>query len=258
MLEGKVALVTGGARGIGRGCVLALAKQGATVFAADLPETESELDPLVRGIAFCRAIYADAFTAQGRESIMNMLAREAWSVDILVCNPCSTAFHPFLDFPMDELERMLNATLVSHIHMAQLVARGMVAQSRRGRIIFMTSVMGSLIRTGALGYDAGKAALNHAIRGIALELAPHGITVNGVAPGFTDTPGERKFLTEEQVQTLASDLPTGRATMPEDIGRTVAFLASEAAKQITGQIITVDGGMSLCDSFFTPVRVQGS
>lgn len=261
-LDGKVALVTGAARGIGRGCALALAERGAMVFVADLPSAAGHLEALVESDpGYTRRLYpisADAFSPDGREHIMETIARHKRSVDILVSNPCSNAFHSFLEFPLQELERMMHAAFIGHIGMAQLIARDMIKSSRKGRIIFTSSVMGSLIRSGALGYDAGKAALNHAIRGIALELAKHSITVNGVAPGFTDTPGERKFLSEEQVQALARDLPVGRATMPEDIGNAVAFLASGEAAQITGQVLTVDGGMSLCDSFFYSCRVQGT
>ncbi|HAY81179.1 MAG TPA: glucose dehydrogenase [Planctomycetaceae bacterium] len=249
-LEGKVALVTGAGRGIGRGCAIALAQAGATLVindrpgSADLPEAAQEIDALG---ATCFPIESDAFSRGGCEQLLSQAREHVEHIDILVSNPAWNTRCGFLDQDPEEFERVIQATLTAGFHISQLVARHMVDQGRGGKIVFISSVQAELPMAGNIGYGPAKAALNHMARSIAVELAQHRICVNAIEPGWIDTPGEHESFGSDLIQQEGTKLPLGRLGTPADIGHAAAFLCSDEADYITGSILAVDGGFRYKD-----------
>ena len=244
-LEGKIALVTGAAGGIGQGCAVELARCGADVVVNGRPDGTSpavtcqQIESLGRKAT---PIEADVFERSACEQLVSGALEAVGRIDILVSNPASGWRCPFLEFDPDEFERNIKGTLNAGFHMAQLVARHMVDRGGGGKIIFISSVHAEMPYPPAVSYNAAKAGLNHMTSSIAVELFQHRINVNVINPGWIDTPGERRDFTEEQIQREGQKLPWGRMGTSADIGRAAAFLASDDADYITGTTLRVDGG----------------
>ncbi len=244
-LSGKVALITGAGRGIGRSCALIMAQQGADVVVNDRPNSPDLAETVALVESFGRKAYpvtANAFTRSGCETILTESLAAAGKIDILVSNPAKSSRSPFLDFDPEEFEATLTATLSAGFHMSQLVARHMVERNEGGKIIFISSVHAQNPYKTAIAYNTAKAGLNHMAMTIAKELIEHHINVNVIEPGWIETPGEYEFSSYEVVQEQGRLLPWGRLGQPADIGHAVAFLASDAADYITATILRVDGG----------------
>jgi glucose 1-dehydrogenase len=243
-LTGKIALVTGAGRGIGKGCALALAKAGATLIlndrpgGGDLPETLEEVRKLG---ATAHGIEADLFAKGGIDGLVSGAVQAAGRVDILVSNPAFSRRGDFLDYSEDELERTLNGTFKSGFLLGQRVARLMVARGGGGKIVFISSVQARMPFARCAPYGAAKAALNQLARTMAVELCQHRINVNAIEPGWIDTPGERVTFSAETLAAEAARMAWGRLGTPEDIGNAAAFLVSPLADYITGVILPVDG-----------------
>jgi glucose 1-dehydrogenase len=247
-LTGKVALITGGARGIGRGCALELARAGADVAVNDrqmspeLESLENEIATLGRKLV---SLPADAFERSSCEGIVNDAIRALGRIDIFVSNPAFSRRGDFLDYDPQLFEQTLRGTLTAGFHMSQLVARHMVERGGGGKIIFISSVQSRIGYVRSVAYNAAKAGLNHMAETIAAELLPHRINVNVIEPGWIDTPGEHATFGSEQIAAAAASLPWKRLGTPADIGRAAAFLASDDADYITGTSLLVDGGFAL-------------
>ncbi|MBW3540738.1 MAG: SDR family oxidoreductase [Planctomycetes bacterium] len=243
-LSGKIALVTGAGRGIGQGCALELARQGAAIIINDRPKSP-DLEVTAGEIRSlggqCLAVEADVFSRSGCEELVRTGLRDMQRIDILISNPAYSRRGTFLDYPADEFERTLNGTLTSGFHISQLVARHMVERGGGGKIVFISSVQAEMPLGLCTAYGAAKAGLNHMMRSIAVELSAHRINVNAIEPGWIDTPGEHATFGDEAIQAEGGRLPWGRLGLPEDIGRAAAFLASDAADYITGSVLPVDG-----------------
>ncbi|MCP4171380.1 MAG: SDR family oxidoreductase [Fuerstiella sp.] len=243
-LSGKIALVTGAGRGIGRGCALELARGGADVVLNDRPGGEdvsivlAEIQALGRQ---CHVVESDVFSRSGCEYLVEQTLRQVPRIDILVSNPAFSRRCAFLDYSPDIFEQTIAGTLVSGFHLSQLVARHMVASDVAGRIVFISSVQAEMPIALCAAYGAAKAGLNHMGRSIAVELAPHRINVNVIEPGWTDTPGEHATFGSDRVAEAGRQLPLGRMGTPEDIGRAATFLCSDDADYITGSVLAVDG-----------------
>lgn len=247
-LSGKKALVTGAARGIGRGCAVELARAGADVCVNDL-RASPELDETLAAIrALGRSawpVVGDVFERTGCEAVLTAALAQAGHVDALVSNPAYSRRAAFLEYPAELWDQTLRGTLSSGFHMSQLVARHLVARQARGKIIFISSVQARIPFAGSVAYNAAKAGLIHMAETIANELLPYRINVNTIEPGWIDTPGEQAVFGAETIAQEGPKLPWGRLGTPEDIGRAAAFLCSEAADYITGTSLLVDGGFAL-------------
>jgi glucose 1-dehydrogenase len=247
-LAGKTALVTGAGRGIGRGCALELARAGVDVAindrheSADTVSLQAEIESLGRKVL---VIAGDAFERGSCESIVERAVQFLRRIDILVSNPAFSRRGDFLDYDPGTFEQTLRGTLTAGFHMSQLVARRMVAAGGGGKIIFISSVQSRIPYVRSVAYNAAKAGLNHMAKTIAAELLTHRINVNVIEPGWIDTPGEHETFGSEHIATVAPTLPWGRLGTAEDIGRSVAFLASSDADYITGTTLLVDGGFAL-------------
>ncbi len=243
-LQGKRALVTGAGRGIGRGCAMELAKRGADIVLNDRPGS-ADLQTTVEAIRDlgrqCEGIEADVFSRAGCEQLIEETRSIADAFDIFISNPAYSVRGSFLEYSPEEFERTVNGTLAGGFHMAQLVARAMVARGQGGKIVFISSVQAELPMARCFAYGAAKAGLNHMMRSIAVELAPHRINVNAIEPGWIDTDGERESFGSERIVTEGPRLPWGRLGMPDEIGKAAAFLSSPDAEYVTGSVLPVDG-----------------
>ena len=244
-LLGKVALVTGAQQGIGRAIALALAADGADVGVNYLDDrTGAET---VAGEVRARGrravlVAGDVSRADEAQRMVEGVASALGPLDVLVNNAGIFPRSPFLDLREDEWTRVLDVNLKGSFLCAQAAARAMVAGARPGAIVNLASVA---MRGTPLGvhYAASKAGVVGLTRAMALALAGHGVRVNAIAPGLTDTAQPRYGNTEAELQALARDIPLeGRMARPEEIASVAVFLASEEARWITGQVIHVNGG----------------
>jgi glucose 1-dehydrogenase len=247
-LLGKKALITGAARGIGRGCALELARAGADVAVNDRERTP-QAEAVVADI---QALGRQAFLVEGdvfaRPSCASVVARALAAlgrIDILVSNPAFSRRAPFLEYDPETFDRVLQGTLFGGFHVSQLVARHMVERGGGGKIVFISSVHARIPYAHSVAYNAAKSGLNAMAFTMAAELARHRINVNVIEPGWIDTPGEHETFGSEAIARAAPTLPWGRLGTPEDIGKAAAFLASDDADYITGTALLVDGGFWL-------------
>ncbi len=247
-LSGKIALVTGAGRGIGKGCALALAEAGADIVLNDRPDSPdadlaaNEIRELGRK---CWVIEANIFHREGCEELVSAAIAEAGPLDILVSNPAFSRRASFVDVDPELFEKTLQATLTSGFHMSQLMARHFIECGGGGKIVFISSVHGVAPFPRAVAYNAAKAGLDHMMRTIAGELIRHRINVNCIAPGWIDTPGEHEVFGDAAMAAAAADLPWGRLGVPADIGKAAVYLCSDDADYVTGEVLTVDGGIRL-------------
>ena len=247
-LLGKKALVTGAARGIGRGCALELARAGADIVVNDLTASReaeaavAEIRALGRSAA---VVEGDVFERPGCESVAARALEALGRIDILVSNPAFSRRGDFLDYDPALFEKVVKGTLFGGFHMSQLVARHMVARGGGGKIVFVSSVHAKIPFARSVAYNAAKIGLTHMAKTIAAELLPHRINVNVIEPGWIDTPGEHATFGSEVIAQAGTSLPWGRLGTPEDIGRAAVFLCSDDADYVTGTELVVDGGLCL-------------
>jgi glucose 1-dehydrogenase len=247
-LNGKRALVTGAARGIGYGCAIELARAGADLALNDLGRT-SEVEAVaaeVRALGRTAVVVeGDAFDHSACGDIVQRAVGTLERLDILISNPANSGRGDFLDYRADAFEKVIRGTLSGAFSMSQHVARHMVARGGGGKIVFISSVHARRAFARSVAYNAGKAGLNHMAVTIAAELMRHRINVNLIEPGWIDTPGERETFGEDAVRQAGPDMPWGRLGTPADIGKAAVFLASDDADYITGASLLVDGGFLL-------------
>ena len=245
-LEGKTALVTGGSRGIGRAIVLELAGSGADVAftyrsSANLATSlVSEVNAMGRRAL---AIEADAISMKSAVEVIEKTVADFKRLDILVNNADITKDNLLLRMTEEDWDSVIQTNLKSVFNYTKAAARTMMGQ-RYGKIINLSSVVGIKGNAGQSNYSASKAGIIGFTKSIAKELASRNILVNAVAPGYIDT-DMTAALTEEQRKAVAETIPLKRAAKPEEVARVVLFLASSYADYITGQVISVDGGMSV-------------
>jgi glucose 1-dehydrogenase len=244
-LLGKKALVTGSARGIGRGCALELARAGADVAINDRAHSElaesaaAEIRALGRQAT---VVPGDVFERTSCERVVAAALEALGRIDILVSNPARNDRSYFLEYDPVIFEKVIQGVLVGGFHMSQLVARHMVERGGGGKIVFISSVHARIPYVRSVAYNAAKSGLNHMAFTIAAELAPHRINVNVIEPGWIDTPGEHESFGDAAIAQAGAKLPWGRIGTPEDIGKAAVFLASDDADYITGTPLLVDGG----------------
>jgi 3-oxoacyl-[acyl-carrier protein] reductase len=253
MLTGKVAMVTGAARGIGKATALALATQGASVAVVDIDaaggqRTAETVQKL--GVTAC-AMPVDVSDAGQVNAMVEQVARQLGRIDMLVNNAYIAGGYAPVPETTDEVwNRVLAVNLTGYFYCARAVSKVMIAQGG-GSMVLLSSgagVRGSL--AAGVQYAASKAGIIGLIKGLAADLAPHGIRVNGIVPGLIDTglgaPGRESGWTRAEVERYAQrDIALGRVGQPEDIADVAVFLLSDAARYMTGEVVVVDGGASL-------------
>ncbi|MBL9078962.1 MAG: 3-oxoacyl-[acyl-carrier-protein] reductase [Planctomycetes bacterium] len=241
---GKLALVTGASRGIGRAIALELARRGAEVYctstkAGGCDETLAAIAALPTGSGKGHALVADVAKAADAQQLAEALGR---APDFLVNNAGVTRDGLFLRMSEADFDTVLDTNLRGAFLVCKAFARGM-AKARGGRIVNVGSVVGLTGNAGQANYAASKAGLVGLSKSLAQELAGRGITVNVVAPGFIQTDMTAALPADVQ-EAMQKQIPLGRFGKPEDVAGVVAFLCSEAAAYVTGQTLVVDGGMT--------------
>jgi len=235
-LAGKLALVTGATRGIGRAIALQLGRDGATVVGtAQIGEALAHAGVQGAGMAL------DVRDAAASEALLERLQKERGEVLVLVNNAGITRDNLALRMKDAEWDEVMETNLKAVFRLSRGVMRGMM-KARWGRIINITSVVGASGNPGQANYAAAKAGVVGMTKSLARELGSRGITVNCVAPGFIDTDMTRA-LPEAQRSALLGQIPLGRLGTPEDVAAAVSYLASPAAGYVTGSVLHVNGGM---------------
>ncbi|MFM7524463.1 MAG: 3-oxoacyl-ACP reductase FabG [Betaproteobacteria bacterium] len=245
-LDKQIALVTGASRGIGKAIAIDLARHGATVIGTATTESGaasiSDYLNAVRTDAG-RGEVLNVDDAEASLALIDHIGKEMGGVSILVNNAGITQDQLAMRMKDDEWDSVIATNLTAVARLSRAVLRGMM-KAKYGRIINITSVVGSAGNPGQMNYAAAKAGVAGMSRALAREIGSRNITANCVAPGFIDT-DMTKALTEQQVAALLQQIPAGRFGMPEDIAASVSFLASPQAGYITGTTLHVNGGMYL-------------
>jgi glucose 1-dehydrogenase len=247
-LAGKRALITGASRGIGRGIAIELARMGAHIAInyfgspGDAEEVCCECRDL--GVE-AHAIQSDVGTQEGAESLVALAINRFGGIDITVSNAAYSDRQLMLDADLDGFRRTIDVSMWGAFHLVRASAKQMVSVGGGGNIVVISSPHAVLAIPGAMAYNMAKAAIDQMARTAAVELAQYRIRVNIVHPGWIDTPGERKFFSEQTLREEGKKLPWGRLGQPEEIGRGVAFLCSPGSDYITGSTLTIDGGIQL-------------
>lgn len=244
LLDGKVALVTGASRGIGRAIALKLAAEGAKVainYAGNTAKAEEVKAEIEKNGGEAILVQADVADAAAVETMVNTVVESFGQIDILVNNAGITRDGLMMRMKDEDFDAVINTNLKGVFYCTKLVSKLMM-KKRSGRIINMASVVGLMGNAGQTNYAAAKAGVIGFSKSAAKELAARGITVNMVAPGFIDT-DMTAAMTDKAKEMTLTGIPLNRMGTPEDVANAVAFLVSDNASYITGQIINVDGGM---------------
>jgi glucose 1-dehydrogenase len=246
-LQGKVAIVTGAGTGIGQAIAVAFAREGVSVTvdyvgdASAAEETMGKIDS-IGGKAL--AVAADVSQPEDVQRLMQQTLAAFGRLDIVVNNAGIEKKFAFVDYPVEEWQRILAVNLTGTFLCAQAAARQMIAQGGGGRIINISSIHEDLAFPLNAPYSATKGGIRMLMRTIAVELAPHGITVNNIGPGAIYTPIDKDVQSDPKLNAqLLAEIPMGRWGRPEEVAQLAVYLASEDAAYVTGSTHFIDGGM---------------
>jgi 3-oxoacyl-[acyl-carrier protein] reductase len=244
-LEGQVALITGGARGIGREMALLFAKEGADIALFDvneqmLSQTSKEIEALGRRAL---GLSVDVTSAAAVDSAVLKVLDKLGRIDILINNAGITQDTLIIRMDESQWDRVLDINLKGTFLCTRAVAKAML-KAKSGRIVSIASIVGLIGNPGQANYAASKAGIVGLTKSVAKELASRGITCNAIAPGFIQTDMTSQ-LSEEVKQKLFAAIPMGKLGEPYDVAQAALFLVSKASRYITGQVIVVDGGMAM-------------
>ena len=244
-LKGKRTIVTGGARGIGKGIVSRFLQEGASVYILDVNESELEksLAEWEQQGYHVAALTCDLRNRAMLEKAAVQAIEQLEGVDILINNAGIAFRESLLDVSMEHWEAVMEVNLNAMFRLSQIVAKQMIDQGAGGSIVNMSSKNGLMGSSKLVHYNASKAGVILLTQSMAVELAPYGIRVNAVAPGLIDTPLDRELkLKDKSLPTISSRTPMGRLGTIEEVASAFLFLASDEASYITGITLVVDGG----------------
>lgn len=247
-LENQVAIVTGASLGIGRATALALADSGAKVV-INYRSSEKEAADVVRQIerkggAACM-IQADVAEHDQVESLVRQTIQQFGQLDIAIANAAFSDREFFYEANLDTFRRTVDVTMWGAFHLLRAASRQMISQKSPGAVVMVSSPHSFIPVPQAMAYNMSKAAMEHMAKTAAIELAPFDIRVNTIQPGWTDTPGERKYADEETLARAAAKIPLGRLGSPEEIAKGILVLCDPSHPYMTGASLLVDGGISL-------------
>jgi glucose 1-dehydrogenase len=246
--KGQRALITGGTQGIGKAIAERLARQGAVVYlnysrnGQAARETFEQFQRAGYAAELCKA---DLGTATAVEAMLGQIHQNG-PLDLLVCNAAyQEKKKDFFETDRALMQRTLDVNILANFQIIQTSAREMIVAGRKGRMVMCSSGHGKMAFKGTFAYDVSKAALNHFMRCAALELIEHGIHLNAVDIGWTHTPGERRWFSEEEQNRLSRSIPIGRAAQADEIAAVIEFLLSDRASYVVGSLYAVEGGFVL-------------
>ena len=248
ILSGKITLVTGASRGIGRATAEALAAAGADVainyqsHSNEAEEVASRVRAFGRRAMLCPGDIVDHAVV---DAIVAQVVGEWGRLDIAIANAAYSKREPFYEANLDEFRRSVDVTMWGAFYLFRAAARQMISQGGGGSIIGISSPHAFVPVPTSMAYNMAKAALDQMARTAAVELVNQRIRVNLIHPGWIDTPGERKYIGENELVEAGKKLPWGRLGRPEEIARAVVFLCDPASDYITGSSLLVDGGITL-------------
>ena len=241
-------LITGASRGIGRGCALELAAEGANV-AINYRSHEQEAQDVAAAVESAGGqallLQADVSDQTAVEDMVHKTVDAFGRLDMFVSNAAYSDRELMVDAEMDGFRRTIDVSMWGAFYGVRAAAQQMIRQQAPGAIAIVSSPHAVMAIPTSMAYNMAKAAIDHMGRTAAIELARHRIRVNMIHPGWIDTPGERKFFTEAQIEEGAAKLPYGRMGRIDEIGKAVAYVLSEDADYMTGGTLTIDGGVSL-------------
>jgi glucose 1-dehydrogenase len=247
-LAGKVALVTGASAGIGKSTALALAQEGADIALNFLgyDEAAEAMAMQIRSTGRRAALFpVDVSKQDAVESMVEEIVRQLGRIDIFISCAVYSDREFFHIADMAGFRRTIDVTMWGAFYGLRACVRQMIRQEEGGNAVIVSSAQARVAHPSCMAYNMAKAAIDQMARTAALELAPHGIRVNIIYPGWTDTPGERKFFAEEVLQRASASLPAGRLARPEEIARGILFLVDPGSEYITGSTLCIDGGSQL-------------
>jgi glucose 1-dehydrogenase len=246
-LAGKVALVTGAAGGIGRATAAALACAGADVAVNDLrlPPDGGVLAEVAAAGRRVLPLPADVSDQAAVETMVARVAAELGRLDVFVSSAVYSDRDPFTTADMAGFRRTIDVSMWGSFYALRAAANQMVKQGQGGAVVIVSSPHAEIAFPSCMAYNMAKAAQDQMARTAAMELLPHKIRVNVVHPGWTDTPGERKYFSDADLARVGPTLPAGRLARPDEIARGVLFLLDPAAEYLNGITLRVDGGLSL-------------
>jgi glucose 1-dehydrogenase len=249
LLDQKIAVITGADSGIGRGIALQFAQEGATVvvnYAHARDKAEAVLKEIEQKQGKGSIIQANVGDYQQAMGLIQQAVEKYGRIDIMVNNAGMEIHSPFVDVTEQDFDRVLTIDLKGAFFCAQAAAREMIKQNIPGRIINTSSVHEDLAMPQNVPYCCAKGGMRMLMRTIAIELAPHKITVNNIAPGAIHTPIDADVEADpEKMSALLKEIPLGRMGQPDEVGRLAVYLASDAASYVTGSTYVIDGGLMI-------------
>ena len=246
--EGRNAIVTGASRGIGRAVAIELARGGANVginfrsHPDEAQEVANEVEALGQKALLLQGDVSDQSVVEG---MVEKTVAEFGSLQHYVSNAAYSDRERMIDADMDGFRRTVDVSMWGAFYGVRAASQQMVKQGQGGAITIVSSPHAVLAIPTAMAYNMAKAAIDHMARTAAIELAEHRVRVNIVHPGWIDTPGERKFFSEEQIEAGGQKLPLGRMGTPEEIAKAVTYTLSNDAEYMTGSTLLIDGGVSV-------------
>jgi len=247
-LAGKVAVVTGASSGIGQAAALKLAEAGADVTMCYFSGKDKAEETVGQIRALGRKALAHKIDVSDHAAVEAMVAKtvaDLGRVDVFISSAVYSDREPFLTANLDGFRRTIEVSMFGAYYCLRACCNQMVKQGEGGSAVIVSSPHAQIAFPNATAYNMAKAAIDQMARTAACELLPHRIRVNICYPGWTDTPGERKFFSEETIQKAAKSLPWGRLATSEEVARAILFLAEPASDYITGEILHIDGGLFL-------------
>ena len=247
-LRGCVALVTGASLGIGRSTAIALGKAGAKVavnYRSNREKAEEVAEEIRQAGSEALLLPADVADQPAVEKMVALTAEKFGKLDIAISNAAYSDRDRFFEADMAGFRRTVDVTMWGAFYLMRAATQQMIKQGSGGNICLVSSPHAFIPAPRAMAYNMSKAALEHMARTAAIEVAEYKVRINIIQPGWTDTPGERKFASEETLQTAGAKIPLGRLGTPEEVARSILFLVDPANDYMTGACLLVDGGISL-------------